>query len=128
MPFAPAPRNLASRSGWLPILDDPDDEPLVQLAYDSDARRIVTHNIRHLSPARVLNIEVLPPRDFAAMISTAMKLQIDIPDEHCCPKLRELASREHVSMDHLLSPARLRRNSTNLRNAPPSPNAPRRVD
>jgi len=55
-------------AGWLPILNDPDDEPLVQLAYDSGARRIVTHNIRHLSPARALNIEVLPPRDFAAMI------------------------------------------------------------
>jgi len=54
--------------GWLPILTDPDDEPLVQLAYDSAARRIVTHNIRHLAPARELGIEILPPRDFAAMI------------------------------------------------------------
>ncbi len=57
-------------AGWLPILADPDDEPLVQLAYDSAARRIVTHNIRHLRPARALGIEVLPPREFAAMIST----------------------------------------------------------
>lgn len=56
--------------GWLPILADPDDEPLVQLAYDSAARRIVTHNIRHLRPARALGIEVLLPREFAAMIST----------------------------------------------------------
>lgn len=57
--------------GWLPVLNDPDDEPLVQLAYDSAAHRIVTHNIRHLLPARLLNIEVLPPRDFAAMIPTS---------------------------------------------------------
>ena len=54
--------------GWLPILHDPDDEPLAQLAYDSAARRIVTHNIRHLAPARGLGIEVLPPREFAAII------------------------------------------------------------
>jgi predicted nucleic acid-binding protein len=49
---------------------DPDDEPLVQLAYDSAARRIVTHNVRHLAPARALTIEVLLPREFAAMIPT----------------------------------------------------------
>ena len=54
--------------GWLPILPDPDDEPLVQLAYDSAARRIVTHNLRHLAAARLLDIEVLPPREFAPMI------------------------------------------------------------
>ena len=55
-------------AGWLPILDDSDDEPLVQLAYDSGARRIVTHNLRHLKPARAIGIAVLPPREFAAMI------------------------------------------------------------
>ena len=55
-------------SGWLPILPDPDDEPLVQLAYDSAACRIVTHNLRHLRIAHTLGIEVLPPRHFAAMI------------------------------------------------------------
>ena len=55
-------------AGWLPVLDDPDDEPLVQLAYDSAARRIVTHNLRHLAPARAMGVEVLLPRDFAAML------------------------------------------------------------
>ncbi len=54
--------------GWLPVLADPDDEPLVQLAYDSAARRIVTHNVRHLAPACALAIEILLPREFAAMI------------------------------------------------------------
>ncbi|MGB8168015.1 MAG: PIN domain-containing protein [Chthoniobacteraceae bacterium] len=54
--------------GWIPVLLDPDDEPLVQLAYDSASRRIVTHNVRHLAPARALGIEVLPPREFAAML------------------------------------------------------------
>ncbi len=55
-------------AGWLPVLDDPDDEPLVQLAYDSVARRIITHNLRHLAPARALGVEVLLPREFAAML------------------------------------------------------------
>ena len=54
--------------GWLPILPDPDDDPLAQLAYDSGARRIITHTIRHLNPARRIGIEVLPPRAFAAML------------------------------------------------------------
>ena len=54
--------------GWRPILQDPDDEPLVQLAAESGARRIVTHNLRDLAPARTLGVEVLPPRAFAAML------------------------------------------------------------
>ena len=54
--------------GWLPILPDPDDEPLAQLAYDSGARRIITHNIRHLKPARRIGIAVLSPREFAAIL------------------------------------------------------------
>src|SRR5436309_10738855 len=31
--------------GWSPILSDADDEPLVQLASESSANRIVTHNL-----------------------------------------------------------------------------------
>ena len=54
--------------GWLPILPDPDDEPLAQLAYDSGARRIITHNLRDLAPARRIGVAVLPPREFAAML------------------------------------------------------------
>src|SRR5688500_1034985 len=30
---------------WQPILNDPDDEPLVQLAVESNAMRITTHNL-----------------------------------------------------------------------------------
>jgi putative PIN family toxin of toxin-antitoxin system len=56
-------------AGWIPMLQDPDDEVLVQLAYDSGARRIITHNLSHLAPARALGIDVLLPREFAAMLS-----------------------------------------------------------
>jgi putative PIN family toxin of toxin-antitoxin system len=49
---------------WRPVLHDPDDEPLVQLAVESGAGVIVTHNIRHLRAARALGIVVLTPRAF----------------------------------------------------------------
>ena len=49
---------------WQPILSDPDDEPLVQLAIESDALRIVSHNVRHLRPAIRLGVELLRPREF----------------------------------------------------------------
>jgi len=54
--------------GWNPILSDPDDEPLVQLACESAANRIVTHNVRHLAPAAGLGIELLKPREFLAIL------------------------------------------------------------
>ncbi len=54
--------------GWQPILRDPDDEPLVQLAVESDARLIVTHNVRDLQPATLLGVEVLQPREFLAKL------------------------------------------------------------
>lgn len=57
--------------GWIPVLTDPDDEPLVQLAYDSGARRIITHNGRDLAPAASLRIDVLPPRAFSAMLASS---------------------------------------------------------
>jgi putative PIN family toxin of toxin-antitoxin system len=54
--------------GWEPVLADPDDEPMVELAWESDARRIVTHNTRDLQPATRLGIEVLKPGDFLARL------------------------------------------------------------
>jgi putative PIN family toxin of toxin-antitoxin system len=55
-------------TGWLPILLDPDDEPLAQLAVEFGADCVVTHNMRHLAPVRGLGIAVLPPRSFGAML------------------------------------------------------------
>ncbi len=51
---------------WEPVLPDPDDEPLVQLAQESSALVIVTHNTGHLQPAAKLGIQVLKPREFLA--------------------------------------------------------------
>jgi putative PIN family toxin of toxin-antitoxin system len=53
---------------WQPVLTDPDDEPLVQLAEESGANVIVTHNTAHLQPARKRGIRVLPPREFLAIL------------------------------------------------------------
>ena len=55
---------------WRPILHDPDDESLVQLAVESEARCIVSHNVRDLVPATALGVEVLQPRDFLAKLRT----------------------------------------------------------
>jgi putative PIN family toxin of toxin-antitoxin system len=55
--------------GWNPVLADPDDEPLVQLAAESSANRIVTHNVRHLAPAVTAGIQVLKPREFLAKVA-----------------------------------------------------------
>jgi predicted nucleic acid-binding protein len=49
---------------WEPVLTDPDDEPLVQLAQESGARVIITHNTRHLRPAVAFGIQVLKPKEF----------------------------------------------------------------
>ena len=57
--------------GWNPILSDADDEPLVQLAHESSAKRIVTYNTRHLAPAVEIGIEVLKPREFLATVRAA---------------------------------------------------------
>jgi len=51
-----------------PILPDPDDEPLVQLAQESGALIVVTHNARHLQPAVALGIQILKPVDFLTIL------------------------------------------------------------
>lgn len=57
--------------GWEPILQDPDDETLVQLAVESGANRVITHNVRDLAPARSLGIEVLKPVEFLSKLQTS---------------------------------------------------------
>jgi len=59
---------ISLRHHWDPVLADPDDEPLVQLAQESGALVIVTHNTRHLHPATQLGIQVLKPREFMAKL------------------------------------------------------------
>jgi putative PIN family toxin of toxin-antitoxin system len=53
---------------WEPVLPDPDDEPLVQLAQESGALVIITHNTRHLQPAVALGIQILKPMEFLSIL------------------------------------------------------------
>jgi predicted nucleic acid-binding protein len=50
------------------FLSDPDDDFLLELAVAGRADAIVTHNIRHLAPARRFGIEVVTPGEFLRRI------------------------------------------------------------
>lgn len=54
---------------WAPILQDPDDEAFVQLAVGAKVSCLVSHNLRHLDPARSAGVNLLAPRDFLAMLA-----------------------------------------------------------
>jgi putative PIN family toxin of toxin-antitoxin system len=53
---------------WVPALTDSDDEALVHLAVEARADYLVSHNIRHLAPARKLGVTLLEPREFLAIL------------------------------------------------------------
>ena len=55
---------------WTPVLDDPDDEAFVHPAVEARADCLVSHDLRHLAPAKQLGVELLAPRDFLAIIRT----------------------------------------------------------
>ncbi len=53
---------------WIPILTDPSDEALAQLAFEARADYLVTHNLRHFAPADARGIKVLAPRQFLDIV------------------------------------------------------------
>ena len=53
---------------WIPGLIDPDDESFLRLAVEGGADCLVSHNLRHLAPARQLGVNLLAPRDFLAIM------------------------------------------------------------
>ena len=55
----------------LPITADPDDEAFVHLAVDAQSRYLITHNVRHLKPARDHGIEVMTPAEFCSIVREA---------------------------------------------------------
>ena len=56
---------------WVPVLHDPDDEAFVQLAVEARADALLSHNLRHLEPARALGLNLLEPRQFLAILRQA---------------------------------------------------------
>jgi predicted nucleic acid-binding protein len=53
---------------WIPILTDPDDEAQVHLAFEAGTGYIITHNVKHLEPARTLGIAVVTPKEFLEIL------------------------------------------------------------
>jgi predicted nucleic acid-binding protein len=51
-----------------PLLPDPDDEFLLELAVAGRADGIVTHNVRHFAGAERVGIRVMTPREFLRTI------------------------------------------------------------
>lgn len=50
--------------GWFPLLPDPNDDMVVELAIAGQASVIVTHNLRDFVPAKKLGLQVLAPGAF----------------------------------------------------------------
>ena len=49
---------------WRPVLRDPTDEFVLELAVAAECRAIVTHNVRDFSNARMFGVEILTPAAF----------------------------------------------------------------
>jgi putative PIN family toxin of toxin-antitoxin system len=49
---------------WRPLLADPNDDMVVEVAIASQASAIVTHNVRDFAPARRLGVQILAPGAF----------------------------------------------------------------
>lgn len=49
---------------WRPMLRDPDDDMVLELAFSSNCRSIITHNTADFQNSQQLGIEALTPRDF----------------------------------------------------------------
>lgn len=49
---------------WRPLLPDPNDDMVVELAIASQAELIVTHNLRDFAPATRLGLRVVAPGEF----------------------------------------------------------------
>ena len=53
---------------WRPLLPDPNDDMVVEVAIASQARAIVTHNLRDFSPAARLGVQILAPGAFLKQV------------------------------------------------------------
>jgi putative PIN family toxin of toxin-antitoxin system len=53
---------------WRPMLHDPDDEMVLDLAVTARCTHIITHNVRDFTEAEAFGIEVTRPRSFLTVI------------------------------------------------------------
>lgn len=54
--------------GWIPVLRDPDDEPILQLAIEAGVPYVVTRNVRDFDGAERYGIELIQPASFLKLI------------------------------------------------------------
>lgn len=54
--------------GWIPVLRDPDDEPILQLAIEAQVAYIVTRDVRDFEGAEHYGIHIIQPADFLHLI------------------------------------------------------------
>ena len=55
---------------WRPYLSDPCDDHVLELAFASGSRYIITHNIRDFRGSEKLGVEAVTPRDFLGLLNT----------------------------------------------------------
>lgn len=51
---------------WMPVLGDPSDDMILEVAVESEAGFIVTHNVRHFDGSREFGIRAVTPGAFLA--------------------------------------------------------------
>ena len=58
---------------WRPILRDPSDDMVLELAVEAGVEFIVTHNMRDFLEAKMFGIRAITPRDYLAEIRKGQK-------------------------------------------------------
>jgi predicted nucleic acid-binding protein len=53
---------------WRPVLRDPSDEFVLELAVAAGCHAIVTHNVRDFAGARAFGVEILTPAEFISRV------------------------------------------------------------
>jgi putative PIN family toxin of toxin-antitoxin system len=56
---------------WRPVLPDPNDDLVLELAVESNADYLVTHNIRDFAGSERFGVRVVTPRDFLGILRRA---------------------------------------------------------
>jgi len=57
---------------WRPVLKDPGDDLILELAVEAECDYIVTHNVRDFDGAEEFNISIVTPRRFLGIIGVGL--------------------------------------------------------
>jgi putative PIN family toxin of toxin-antitoxin system len=56
---------------WRPLLRDPDDDMILELAVESDSDFVVTHNVRDFQGCEQFGVRAVTPREFLHLIGAS---------------------------------------------------------